>query len=468
MAGVLSALGIGLADTTVMREQSVEAPLDPPTMDRVREVGGGARRRRPRRAGGRRGAGDRRSGSPPGSICATTAPTPPLAVELADPDAMVAAFEAIHRRTYSFLLERRLIVEAVSVEATGLTEQPDLTDVGSVAVASATGRRSQRRRCGSGRRGSGARRRCSSAERMPAGTAVTGPAIIAEANATTVVDEGWQAAMTATGHLLVERVQAPAEAGVGTAADPVMLEIFNNLFMSAAEQMGAALESTAQSVNIRERLDFSCALFDPAGNLIANAPHIPVHLGSMGTSVKEVVRRRGRDDQRRATCTRSTTRTTAAPISPTSPSSPRCSGPAPRPSRSSSSSPPAATTPRSAGSPPDRCPPNSRDVHEEGVLFDNWLLVSDGRFREEETRRLLDARRRYPSRAPDTNLGDLRAQVAANARGVEELGKMIDHFGLDVVLAYMGHVQDNAEESVRRVIDALDDGAYDTRRTPAR
>ena len=296
-------------------------------------------------------------------------------------------------------------------------------------------------------------------ERMPAGAAVTGPAIIAEANATTVVDDGWRAAMAETGHLLVERVEAPAEAGVGTAADPVMLEIFNNLFMSAAEQMGAALESTAQSVNIRERLDFSCALFDPAGNLIANAPHIPVHLGSMGTSVKEVVRRRGgaikpgdvyavNDPYHGGTHLPDITVVTPVFGSGATAESILFF---------------VASRGHHAeigGIAPGSMPANSHDVHEEGVLFDNWLLASDGRFREQETRRQL-TEARYPSRAPDTNLGDLRAQVAANAKGVDELGKMIDHFGLEVVLAYMGHVQDNAEESVRRVIDALDDGAYE-------
>ena len=293
---------------------------------------------------------------------------------------------------------------------------------------------------------------------MPAGTEVTGPAIIAEANATTVVDDGWRATMTATGHLLVERVRPTAGADVGTAADPVMLEIFNNLFMSIAEQMGAALESTAQSVNIRERLDFSCALFDPDGNLIANAPHIPVHLGSMGTSVKEVIRRRAgvmrpgdvyavNDPYHGGTHLPDITVIT--PVFGTDAERDRLLFLVA--SRGHHA--------EIGGLTPGSMPASSRVVHEEGVLFDNWLLVSGGRFREEETSRLL-TEAPYPSRDPDTNLGDLRAQIAANARGIDELGKMIEHFGLDVVLAYMRHVQDNAEESVRRVIDALDDGAY--------
>ena len=243
-----------------------------------------------------------------------------------------------------------------------------------------------------------------------------------------------------------------------TEADPVLLEIFNNLFMSIAEQMGARLESTAQSVNIKERLDFSCALFDPDGNLVANAPHIPVHLGSMGTSVKEVIRRRA-DRMKPGDAyavndpyhggTHLPDVTVVTPVFDDRPGD----------GRSCSSSPPAATTPRSAASPPAPCPRTAATIDEEGVLFDNWLLVENGRFREEETLRLL-TEAPYPSRNPTTNLADLRAQIAANPKGVEEVGKMIDHFGLDVVQAYMRHVQDNAEEAVRRVIDALDDGEY--------
>nr|WP_281381954.1 hydantoinase B/oxoprolinase family protein [Nocardiopsis mwathae] len=249
-----------------------------------------------------------------------------------------------------------------------------------------------------------------------------------------------------------------------------MLEIFNNLFMSIAEQMGARLESTAQSVNIKQRLDFSCALFDPEGNLIANAPHMPVHLGSMGTTVKEVIRRR-EGDMRPGDVyavndpyhggTHLPDITVVTPVF-------------------DAGRPPGAPTPGAAapdggevlffvasrghhaeigGLTPGSMPATSREVHEEGVLFDDHLLVRGGEFREEATRRLL-TEAPYPSRAPATNLADLRAQIAANAKGVEEVGRMIDHFGLDVVQAYMRHVQDNAEEAVRRVIDALDDGRF--------
>ncbi len=450
MAGVLSALGIGLADTTVMREQSIEAPLDPATLARVDETAAELTAVT-RAALAAEGVPDELVRVAARVHLRYDGTDTALAVDLDEADAMVGAFESVYRRTYSFTLDRPLIVEAVSVEATGLTEQVDLT------TAAADGPAPPEPESVSLWSGEWRSAPLYERERMPAGATVNGPAIIAEANATTVVDDGWQVVMTASGHLLVERVRAADEADVGTAADPVMLEIFNNLFMSVAEQMGAALESTAQSVNIRERLDFSCALFDPGGNLIANAPHMPVHLGSMGTSVKEVVRRRG-DEIRPGDVyavndpyhggTHLPDLTVVTPVF------------GPEGDRILFFVASRGHHAEVGGITPGSMPAGSRDVHEEGVLFDNWLLVSQGRFQDDETRRLL-TEARYPSRAPETNLGDLRAQVAANSKGVEELGKLIEHFGLDVVLAYMGHVQDNAEESVRRVIDALDDGAYE-------
>ncbi len=454
MAGVLSALGIGLADTTVMREQSIEAPLDPATLERVGETAAELTAAT-RAALAAEGVPDALVRVAARAHLRYDGTDTALAVELDEADAMIEEFEAVYRRTYSFVLDRPLIVEAVSVEATGLTEPVDLTNRARTVADSSDEPEPELVPLWSA--GEWRSAPLYERERMAAGTTVTGPAIIAEANATTVVDDGWQAAMTASGHLLVERVREADGADVGTAADPVMLEIFNNLFMSVAEQMGAALESTAQSVNIRERLDFSCALFDPGGNLIANAPHMPVHLGSMGTSVKEVVRRRG-DEIRPGDVyavndpyhggTHLPDLTVVTPVF------------GPDRGRILFFVASRGHHAEVGGITPGSMPAGSRDVHEEGVLFDNWLLVSEGQFRDDETRRLL-TEARYASRAPDTNLGDLRAQVAANARGVEELGKLIEHFGLDVVLAYMGHVQDNAEESVRRVIDALEEGAYE-------
>ena len=464
MAGVLSALGIGLADTTAMREQSVEERLERSTMDRLVEVADALERTT---------TAELRDQDVPESRIEVArrvhlrydGTDTALPVELSDVPDMVEAFESAYRRTYSFLMDRPLIAEAVSVEATGRTEQPDLGDV-------AAGREPEGP-VPAGRvpvyaGGEWLEVPLVRREQLAAGEALAGPAIVAEANATTFVDNGWRADVTEAGHLLVERVAtAPDGAGeeVGTEADPVLLEIFNNLFMSIAEQMGAALESTAQSVNIKERLDFSCALFDPDGNLIANAPHMPVHLGSMGTSVKEVLRRRTgtmrpgdvyavNDPYHGGTHLPDLTVIT--PVFDM--------GDTDDPGDSTDGKILFYVASRGhhaeiGGLTPGSMPANSSDVHEEGVLFDNWLLVQDGRFRETETVELLTGAP-YPSRNPAANIADLRAQIAANNRGVEEVRRMIDHFGLDVVLAYMRHVQDNAEEAVRRVIDALDDGEY--------
>ncbi|MFW6034424.1 MAG: hydantoinase B/oxoprolinase family protein, partial [bacterium] len=461
MAGVLSALGIGLADVTAMREQSVEARLDHGVTGLLKDVAGSLEEA---------ARGELvHQGVAPALISVTRqahlrydGTDTAIAVTLDGPVAMTSEFEAAYRRTYSFLLDRPLVVEAVAVEAVGRAEHRiDDLEPGSVRAASrssadapGTAEPARVRMYADGRW-----RSVPLYERdaLPAGGTVTGPAIIAEPNATTVVDDGWRTSVTPHGHLLVERVAAPpAAADVGTEADPVLLEIFNNLFMSIAEQMGARLESTAQSVNIKERLDFSCALFDPDGNLIANAPHMPVHLGSMGASVREVVRRRG------ATMKAGDVYAVNDPYH----------GGTHLPDVT-------VVTPvynlagrdilfyvaarghhaEIGGVLPGSMPALSRSVHEEGVLFDAWLLVEDGRFREPETLELLTSAP-YPSRSPQTNLADLRAQVAATEKGVAEVRSMIDHFGLDVVQAYMRHVQDNGEQAVRRVIDALGSGSY--------
>ncbi|MEU6533431.1 hydantoinase B/oxoprolinase family protein [Streptomyces sp. NPDC046928] len=461
MAGVLSAFGIGLADTTAMREQSVEAHLEPASMGGVLKTADDLeaaartelldedvpadRIRVTRRAQLRYDGTD------------TT-----LTVELTEPDAMRRAFEERHRATYSFTLDRPIVVEALSVEATGITDPPDLSALappGTAREDSAEDPRTVPLHMGGTWRDVPLHRR----ERLAPGASVTGPAIIAESGATTVVDDGWRAGTSDDGHLVMERVAVTESSELDTKADPVLLEVFNNLFMSIAEQMGARLESTAQSVNIKERLDFSCALFDPDGNLVANAPHIPVHLGSMGTSVKEVIRRRG--DRMRPGDTYAvndpyhggTHLPDVTVITPVFGTDPRTDTEGEQSilfyvaSRGHHA--------EIGGIAPGSMPANSRTIDEEGVLFDNWLLAENGRFREEETHRLL-TEAPHPSRNPTTNLADLRAQIAANRKGADEVARMIDDFGLDVVQAYMRHVQDNAEEAVRRVIDALDDGEY--------
>jgi 5-oxoprolinase (ATP-hydrolysing) len=460
LAGVLSALGIGLADLTTMREQSVERPLAGDLMPRLDRVA--------QSLAATATADLRAQGAPAGRIRVIhhahlryQGTDTGLPVRLAGPDRMTEEFQAAYRRTYSFLLDRPLIVEALAVEATvdradhgllGRVARRVVPEVHDHAVTPV-----DRVRCWDG---PGQRWRevpLWQRERLPAGTGITGPAIVTEANATTVVEQGWRATVTEYGHLLVERFRAPAGVtGAGTEVDPVRLEIFNNLFMSIAEQMGARLESTAQSVNIKERLDFSCALFDPAGNLIANAPHMPVHLGSMGASVQEVIRRRAgqlKPGDVYAVNDPYHGGTHLPDITVITPVYHRSGG---QPLFFVASRGHHAEI---GGLTPGSMPAHSRRVEEEGVRFDNWLLVEHGRLREAPTRRLL-AEPPYPSRAPETNLADLRAQIAANAKGIEEVWRVIDHFGLDVVLAYMRHVQDNAEEAVRRVVDALGDGSY--------
>ncbi|NUR05283.1 MAG: 5-oxoprolinase [Streptomyces sp.] len=454
MAGVLSALGIGLADTTVMREQSVEAPLEPASMPAVLKTADGL------------------EGAARAELLAEDVPEDriqvtrraqlrydgtdtTLTVELTEHDTMRHTFEERHRATYSFTLDRPIVVEALSVEATGITEPPDLSVLAPYRAARAGDSptpETVRLHSGGAWRDVPLHRR----EDLPPGETVTGPAIITEASATTVVDDGWQAVARDDGHLVMERAAITESSGLDTQVDPVLLEVFNNLFMSIAEQMGARLESTAQSVNIKERLDFSCALFDPDGNLVANAPHIPVHLGSMGTSVKEVIRRRGTSMRPGDTYAVNDPYHGGTHLPDVTVITPVFSTQGDRilfyvASRGHHA--------EIGGIAPGSMPAGSRTIDEEGILFDNWLLAENGRFREEETLGLLTGAS-YPSRNPRTNLADLRAQIAANQKGVDEVARMIEHFGLDVVQAYMKHVQDNAEEAVRRVVDALDDGEY--------
>ncbi|MER8445951.1 hydantoinase B/oxoprolinase family protein [Mesorhizobium sp. M1066] len=293
-------------------------------------------------------------------------------------------------------------------------------------------------------------------EALKPGNRVAGPALIIEPNQTIVIEPGWQAEITARNHVLLRRVEKKRrQAALGTEADPVMLEVFNNLFMSIAEQMGVTLQNTAYSVNIKERLDFSCAVFDRTGALVANAPHMPVHLGSMDRSVETIIRLNSGDihpgdvfalnapynggthlpditvvtpvfdDAQREILFWAASRGHHADIGGTAPGSMT----------------PLATT-----------------VDEEGVLFDNFRIVDRGKFREKELETLLTDHR-YPARNPHQNIADLKAQIAANEKGVAELRKMVAHFGLDVVEAYMGHVQDNAAESVRRVLERLPDSS---------
>ncbi|SED80866.1 hydantoinase B/oxoprolinase family protein [Streptomyces sp. TLI_105] len=454
LAGVLSAYGIGLADATAMRERSVEAELDAAgTHGRVTALCAelADRTREELRADG---LPDEAITTRARVLLRYAGTDASLPVDLAPPGDLKAAFTDVHRARYAFTLDRPLVVEAVTVEAVGSAgpHGPVLVDTAERSGPLAPVATVRMHSAGTPRDAPLHRR-----EDLRPGDGVDGPAILAEADATTVVDTGWRATATDGGHLLLRRVAPrPARVAAGADVDPVLLEVFNNLFMSIAEQMGVRLENTAQSVNIKERLDFSCALFDAEGNLIANAPHIPVHLGSMGESIKEVLRRRG-DDLRPGDVyaindpyhggTHLPDVTVVTPVFDDTGDELRFL---------------VASRGHHAeigGITPGSMPAFSRTVDEEGVLFDNWLLVRDGHLRETETRALLtDAR--HPSRDPDTNLADLRAQIAANEKGIEELRRTVEEFGLDVVQAYMRHVRANAEESVRRIVARLDDGEY--------
>jgi len=455
-AGVLSACGMGLADITAMHERSVEARLDAtlaPALDALLAEPGTAASAEVAAQG----------------IAAETiqlyrrahlkydGTDTAIAVAYGTPAAMQQDFEQGYRQRYSFLMpERALVVEAVSVEAVGVTADTAMTASAAVvapeqepAAAAATTTRLY---------SNGLWHDVAVHARgaLRPGQCLHGPALIADAHAMTVIEPEWQAEVTPLNHLLLTRRIPRRTESAGVRVDPVMLEIFNNLFMAIAEQMGATLANTAHSVNIKERLDFSCALFDAHGNLIANAPHMPVHLGSMGASVRAVIdANRGRMAPGNAWMLNDpyaggTHLPDITVITPVFDAAGRellfYVG-----SRGHHAD--------IGGITPGSMPPASRSIDEEGVLISNFLLVQNGRLREAETRRLL-ATAAHPARNIDQNIADLRAMIAANHKGVRELQRMVADFSLEVVQAYMRHVQDNAEAAVRRVIGRLRDGAF--------
>ena len=453
LAGVLSAYGIGLADVVAMREQAVEVPFTAQAIETLHRVmepleeDARAEVQAEATPGTRITAAHRAHLRYDGTDTAVIVPVGSL-------EQMTAAFEAEYARRFSFLMPGKpVIAEAVSVEVTGAQENPAADATVRLAPEKDTPPDEVKMFTNGAWAGVGLYERAG----LPPGRQVDGPAIIAEDLATTVVEPGWRAVVTGSGDLILERTSPrPGRSDATTRADPVMLEIFNNLFMSVAEQMGVRLQATAHSVNIKERLDFSCAVFDATGGLIANAPHMPVHLGSMGESITMVIRRN--PDIRRGDVyvlndpyhggTHIPDITVVTPVW--------------APDRDEIWFYVASRGHHAeiGGISPGSMPSASTRVEEEGVLIDNWLLVTGGRLNEAETINLLETAM-YPSRAPATNLADLRAQIAANEKGIEELRNLVDHFGLDVVTAYMGHVQENAAESVRRVITALHDGHFE-------
>ncbi|MEJ1161154.1 hydantoinase B/oxoprolinase family protein [Prosthecomicrobium sp. N25] len=366
---------------------------------------------------------------------------------------MREAFMAAHKARFGFVDEEKpLVVDAVSVEAIGGAAafvEPEAPEAAEGAPEAARAARFFSR--GAWRDAQVYRR-----EALAPGHTVEGPAIVIERNQTIVVEDGWQARLTGRDHLVLTRtVPLPARTAIGTTADPVMLEIFNNLFMSIAEQMGVTLQNTAYSVNIKERLDFSCAVFDADAQLVANAPHMPVHLGSMDKSVETVIRqnpviRPGDVFALNAPYNGGTHLPDITVCTPVFDDAGEriLFWVASRGHHADV-----------GGIAPGSMSPRATRIEEEGVYIDNFKLVDRGRFREQALVELLTGGP-YPVRNVVQNVNDLKAQIAANEKGVAELRKMIAHFGLDVVQAYMGHVQDNAAESVRRVLDRMSDGDF--------
>ena len=455
LAGVLSAYGMGLADVRALRQQAVEARLSPASLAATQATFA-ALEADARGEVAAQGIDRTRIRCERTLHVKYEGTDTTLGVPMAeDVDAVTRDFDGRYRQQYGFLMPgKALVIEAIGVEAIGTShdvhdEQPAFAPRAGALVPI------KQRRVYTQRAWHDAP--VYAREDLRPGDALDGPAIVREQNATTIVEPGWRARLTGRDHLVMERVQPIRRAhAIGTSADPVMLEVFNNLFMAIAEQMGVTLANTSYSVNIKERLDFSCAIFDAQGHLIANAPHMPVHLGSMGESVKTVIdghRERMREGDvyvLNAPYNGGTHLPDVTVIAPVYVDSTR---------------PEFFVASRGhhadiGGTTPGSMPPDSTEVDEEGVLLDNVQLVAEGRFLEDEMRRILTSGR-YPVRNVEQNLADLRAQVAACAKGIEELRKMAAHFGLDVVRAYMKHVQDNAEEAVRRVVGALSDGSFE-------
>ncbi|HSX91318.1 MAG TPA: hydantoinase B/oxoprolinase family protein [Hydrogenophaga sp.] len=453
LAGVLSAYGMGLADQNVIKEQAVERVLQADALDDIAAQldalaqAAGEELRAQQVSEGELQLHRRVHVRYEGSDAA-------LIVPFGDIAAIEAAFEAAYRQRFAFLMPgKRLIAEAVSVEAVVAGDAP-AEPRHALHEPREVPRRDTVRVYAEGQWLDAA---LVVREDLRPGDVIPGPAIIAEKNATTVVEPGWEAQLTALDHLVLERrVPRATRHAVGTTVDPVLLEVFNNLFMNIAEQMGLQLQNTAYSVNIKERLDFSCALFDAEGNLIANAPHMPVHLGSMGESIKTVIRKNAGRMQPGDVYVLNDPYHGGTHLPDVTVITPVYVGASSEPTFYVGSRGHHADI---GGITPGSMPPFSTRIEEEGVQIDNVKLVEGGRLREAEMIALLQSGE-YPSRNPQQNMADLKAQIAANEKGVQELRRMVEQFGLDVVQAYMRHVQDNAEESVRRVITRLKDGAF--------
>ena len=457
LSSLLSAYGMGLADIRSVRQQAIEEPFG----DKSRKTLEGVARRLAR------ATVEEVVGQGVATIkiivhvrahIRYAGTDTPLIVEagrdakLASLQTMKSAFERAHKAQFGFVdRAKALVIEAVSVEAIGggATFKEKMRKA-TRAKLPAPARRARFFANGQWQRASVYTR-----DTLAPGHKVNGPAIIIEPHQTVVVEHGWQAELTMKDHLVLRRVQKLKRTrAIGTKADPVMLEVFNNLFMSIAEQMGVALQNTAYSVNIKERLDFSCAVFDGDGSLVANAPHMPVHLGSMDRAVETIIRENkgkilpGNVYAINAPYNGGTHLPDITVCTPVFDGKKILFWVASRGHHADV-----------GGISPGSMSPNATTIEQEGVYIDNFMLVERGRFREKETYALFTGAK-YPARNPLQNVNDIKAQIAANEKGVHELRKMVRYFTLPVVRAYMRHVQDNAAESVRRVIDRLHDSSF--------
>jgi len=448
-AGVLSAFGMGLADVRAIKEHQFEqdvshiaaaeavlADLDHQTRAQVHE----------------QGIPDAQISLVRSAHIRTDGSHQSLPVAFGSEAEMRAGFDAAHQQRFGFIPSyQRLIIELLTSEAVGATGEA--AQVGDQVTQIDTEMRPVTMYSDGAWKDVPLINRLS----MRHGDTVNGPAILFEPTGTNIVEHGWQAEVVSGANLILRRIVPLArENAIGTRVDPVMLEVFNNLFMSIAEQMGATLENTAYSVNIKERLDFSCALFTPQGDLVANAPHVPVHLGSMSESVRKILKQnQGRIRSGDVFMMNNPFNggTHLPDVTVITPVFDADGGQiifvvASRGHHADI-----------GGKTPGSAPPDSRHIDEEGVLIENFLLVKQGQLQADKTRALL-ASGPYPCRNSDQNMADLSAQIAANATGAAELSKVVAQYSLDVVHAYMKHVQDNAEESVRRVIAVLKDSHF--------
>ncbi len=455
LSGVLSAYGMGLADISSTRQRAIEKLLETGTLEPLEKIATDLTVQNIEELL----AQDVDEGDMITQIrvhLRYQGTDTALRVTIGSLEDMRTAFEATHKQRFGFTDPMRaIVIEAIEVETGGGGADAQEPAVALAQTPAPMPHATTRFFSDRTWHEAGIYLRL----QLEPGHEITGPALVMEDNQTIVIEQGWSARVTAHNHLMLNRTTPrPKQDAIGTHADPVMLEVFNNLFMSIAEQMGVALQNTAHSVNIKERLDFSCALFDGEGQLIANAPHMPVHLGSMDRSVETIIRenegniRPGDVFMLNAPYNGGTHLPDITVITPVFDETNQNIILFYVASRGHHAD--------VGGITPGSMSPNARTIEKEGVYIDNFLLVEDGRFREVETRELLTGAK-YPARNPDNNIADLKAQVAANEKGVAELRGMVEHFGLETVQAYMGHVQDNAEESVRRVIDVLKDSSFE-------